>query len=160
MRKRTKASCHPDRSHYSRGLCRPCYAQQPDIAAREAKWRKSEKRKSWAREYEKGDVKAASFRRYRHSFDAQDEARFKATTVCDWCGLPFISKKRPSIDHDRRCCNSSKHCRSCTRGFVHQRCNVMAIPYYEWVESKFGFVDVKLADYRKRFPVPRNLCQE
>jgi hypothetical protein len=89
-----------------------------------------------------------------HSFDALDETRYVEIQTCDFCGQPF-NGEIPRVDHDRRCCPHLKHCWFCTRGYVHNHCNGMAIAYYEWFEKEFGVVDPKLTLYRDKFPVPR-----
>lgn len=155
-RPRPQSNCHPDRLHYCRGLCRSCYNKQPDIMETNKVWRRSKKRREWSRIYDKSPVRATIYRRCRHGFDKLDEARFVSIKNCDWCGLPF-NGVLPRIDHDHKCCKTKKHCYKCTRGFVHKQCNLQAIAYYEWAESEFGVVDVKLAAYRLKFPVPRTI---
>src|ERR1017187_2878672 len=98
-----QATCHPERSHESLGLCRKCYRKLPHVKATEAAFRKTPAQRKRLALYEKGEVKAAIFRRYRHGFDAADEARFKTATVCDWCDQHFNGEK-PDIDHDHKCC--------------------------------------------------------
>lgn len=154
-----QAICHPDKTHYSRNLCRSCYNKEPDIKARDKLWTKtSPVRKAWTKKYEKSLVRARTFRKQRHAFTVEDEVRFINITCCDWCAFPF-GTELPHIDHDKRCCSKpcNKHCRYCTRGFVHQKCNAAAIMYYEWLERTFGFTDEKLKLYRERFPVPRRI---
>jgi hypothetical protein len=151
------AHCHPERKHYCKGLCRPCYRKQPTQKAVADAYRKTPAQRKRIALYEQSRDKAVVHRRCRHKFDAADEARFQAITLCDWCHQPFDGDL-PSVDHDHRCCptvTQNKHCWKCTRGFVHHRCNTLAIAYYEWLEKRFGVIDEKLADYRSRFPVPR-----
>jgi hypothetical protein len=158
----SQAQCHPEREKYSRGLCRPCYNKETDIKATSTKWRKSEKRKLWAKNYDKTEPRKSRHRKYRMGFSSTDELRFKVATDCDWCGQSFKGET-PSIDHDHKCCagGNTKRCGKCLRGFVHHRCNTMAIAYYEWMEREFGTTDSKLLEYRARFPVPRvEVCNE
>jgi hypothetical protein len=148
------APCHPEKALYCRESCRACYNKLPDIAVKSKEWRHGKTRKAWAKRYDKSPARATAYRRYRHAFTKEDEIRFVGMVVCDWCGFQF-NGELPRIDHDRRCCGGNKHCSRCTRGFVHHRCNVGAIAYYEWIEKEFGDVDPKLVAYRRRFPVPR-----
>jgi hypothetical protein len=89
-----------------------------------------------------------------HHFDEKDAVRFEGITHCDWCGLPF-KDETPHVDHDRRCCKGRTHCWACTRGFTHSLCNSYAIAWFEWYELQTGVELPMLADYRRRFPVPR-----
>ena len=149
---RPPAECHPDKPHFATGLCNSCYQKRrwhdPEEHARMQAVRKRDKGKN-----------QATVRRRLHAFTAEDDARFTATTHCDWCGLP-LNGILPHVDHDRRCCDSPKHCVRCTRGFVHRLCNQWAISYFEWVERTFGVTDEKLRTYRNKFPVPRILRQK
>lgn len=89
-----------------------------------------------------------------HSLNKQDIQRFINVKNCDWCGYD-LTVNTACIDHDRRCCNSNRHCWKCTRGLVHSECNIHAIHYCEWLEREFGETDPRLVAYRLRFPVPR-----
>ena len=148
------ATCHPEKTHYARGLCRPCYDKQPSRVAVDKTWRKGAKNTARQKRYDKGPLRAVVFRRSRHGFDNADEAKFQAIINCEWCGYPF-NGELPRIDHDHRCCNGDRHCHECTRGFVHHNCNVQAIAYCEWLEKKFGTTELRLKMYRTQFPVPR-----
>jgi hypothetical protein len=158
MKHRNKAVCHHEKENYARGLCRSCYNKEPDIKKYNAALRKTEKHRARIQKYEKGPVKAASFRRSRHGFTPTDEIRFLSLQNCDWCGFPFEGEL-PRIDHDKRCCNNKtgRHCKQCTRGFVHHLCNSGAIAHAEWIERKFGLTSGELSAYRERFPVPRRV---
>lgn len=136
------ADCHPDRKHFCKGLCTHCYRKAS----------KPRERTNYNKKYHADHQ--VEYRRYQHQFTTEDEIRFVATTICDWCGLP-LRDESPHIDHDHHCCRTDKHCENCTRGFVHPRCNTWAINYFEWQEREFGVTDPRLADYRRRFPVPR-----
>jgi hypothetical protein len=142
---RPQATCHPDRPHWAKGLCSSCYEKRWfEVPAHQAT--KKIYRKKYHRDTDHGR---------RHSFTLEDEIRFNAITICDWCGHS-LQGETPHIDHDHRCCNNAeKHCAKCTRGFVHPQCNTWAINYFEWQERVFGITDPRLADYRHRFPVPR-----
>lgn len=146
------ALCHPERKHHSRGCCRECYRKLPLTKATDKARRQTPKERRRLALYEKGPVKARAYRRYRHGFDAADEARFQAITICDWCGQCFDGFEKPDIDHDHLCCPRMKHCHKCTRGFVHHQCNIMAIAYYEWFERQWGIAADVLCDYRRKFP--------
>jgi hypothetical protein len=106
------------------------------------------------------ELAAQYARKWFHAFDDVDELRFQAVQAgalpCDWCGQ-FIKDETPHVDHDHECCDAlnGKHCYFCTRGFVHNNCNSKAIVWFEWYEQQTGVVLPMLADYRKRFPVPR-----
>lgn len=143
------ATCHPDKRHASLGLCRKCYRKLPHVKATAKAYMATPAQRKRVAEYEKGEVKAAAFRRCRHGFNAVDEARFKMATHCDWCDQPFYGEK-PDIDHDHQCCPTMRHCHKCTRGFVHHRCNIGAIAYYEWFEKTFDITHNLLYDYRMR----------
>jgi hypothetical protein len=100
--------------------------------------------------------KRAIYQRTRlHNFDTEDEARYSLAESCDWCRLPFDATESPYVDHDHACCPTSKHCYRCTRGFVHQNCNLHSILYEEWLETKFDITTHRLRLYRAKFPVPR-----
>jgi hypothetical protein len=157
MRTRPQATCHPDKPHYCRGLCRACYRKEPSIQQASKKWRKSAVRKRWQKKYDKTPIRASCYRRWKHGFTPADEQRFISALYCDWCFMPF-NGELPDIDHAHTCCaGTGKHCSKCTRGFVHHKCNIMAIAYFEWLEKTFGVSNGALLDYRRRFPVPRIL---
>ena len=104
-----------------------------------------------------GDKRATGQRKRVHDFDTVDETRYRDVSACDWCGLPFnFGKESPYVDHDHACCSGIKHCFRCTRGFVHHKCNLWAIPYAEWLEKQFDIRDPKLEEYRLKFSVPRS----
>jgi len=143
---RPQATCHPDKPHLAKGMCKSCYEKMWKTPERKAKIKI--RMDNYHAEHQAG------YRRRQHQFKLKDEIRFIATTICDWCGHP-LQGESPHIDHDHRCCRTDKHCAKCTRGFVHPQCNTWAINYFEWQEREFGITDPRLADYRRRFPVPR-----
>jgi hypothetical protein len=154
------AHCHPERKHFCKGLCKACYSRLPRIYDKAKTARNTPERRAKQKNYEQSRYKAVVHRRSKHAFDPADEARFQAAMLCGWCRQP-LDGELPSIDHDHRCCSRESHCKhcwKCTRGFVHRQCNSLAIGYYEWLERKFGITDIKLAEYRFRFPVPRTRC--
>jgi hypothetical protein len=149
---RPRAKCHPKKPHWARGLCEACYYRKLYETPEQKIRIKAYRKKAWAKYRE-------TTRRRQHSFTSEDEIRFKATTICDWCNQS-LNGGLAHIDHDHRCCPIERHCAKCTRGFVHRLCNSWAISYYEWQERDFGITDPKLRDYRLRFPVPRVVSEK
>lgn len=103
----------------------------------------------------------------RYGFKKSDAEKFdkaqKFEIPCDWCGQPFSNEWEPSVDHDHHCScknrlskNAKNSCTLCLRGFVHQPCN-REIGVLEWRETIFHVTDARLAKYREKFPVPRNV---
>jgi hypothetical protein len=140
---RPQATCHPDKPHYAKGMCRACHSHSKitDFTRKQERERYAKDPESW---------RIAGFK-WRHSFTDDDVVRYNAATICDWCGFPF-NGETPHVDHDHRCCSGwAKHCKKCTRGFVHHLCNTHAIAYYEWLEKTFGVTDSKLKTYRDKF---------
>ena len=128
-----KAKCHPERPHFGLGLCQKCCKAHGRF-----------------RDWEKNQT---SLRRWRHGFTPEDELRYHTQEYCDWCDHPFLEKETKHIDHDHACCGKGKRgCGRCLRGFVHAKCNILAIGYYEWLERTFGEINPQLSAYRLRFP--------
>ncbi len=58
------ASCHPNRRHLARGLCRPCYEKLPQRRAQKRAWNKTDIGRATTSRYEKSPVgKAAQARK-------------------------------------------------------------------------------------------------
>lgn len=142
---RPPAECHPDKPHFAKGLCAPCYARKRYESPRYKVKTREYRKKAWAKYRE-------TTRRRQHSFTVEDEIRFQAATNCDWCGQPFKGQLA-HIDHNHSCCPTERHCSACTRGFVHAQCNQWAINHAEWLERNFGIVTEQLRAYREKFPL-------
>lgn len=86
-------SCHPDRKHYSKGLCRPCYERQPA------------KRESYLK------------RVYGLTLNQYDEMLMAQNGLCAICGGKERNDELLAIDHNHvtgevrgllcRLCNAS-----------------------------------------------------
>lgn len=44
---------------------------------------------------------------------------------CYLCGEPLDNPRLIRIDHDHNCCAPNTSCRTCRRGLVHHRCNIL-----------------------------------
>ena len=112
------ADCHPDRKHFGKGLCSPCYQRQyyhphPEVN-RENKllWRHSESGARYSKDWHTKRIYGISVEEYESLLQSQNN-------ICTLCKEPFedIGTKAlaPVLDHD--------HTNKKVRAFIHQRCN-------------------------------------
>lgn len=113
-----KAACHPDRPHFSKGLCKICYHVQYAKSHREqyrestSLWRErnSDKQKERSKNYRRTLRRHISIEEYKTLLLVQE---YK----CAICHLPEpVEKKDLAVDHD--------HATGIIRGLLCSRCNL------------------------------------
>lgn len=142
---RGMADCHPDRPHYAKGLCEPCYKHQHYEENRERhlalgrKWReenrqhKLELNRDWVernrehkQKFDRDQRKAKPrlgysqklLRRYGISLAVYDEMLRAQNDACAICGrVPDKGDRRLSVDHD--------HTTNAVRGLLCNNCNLL-----------------------------------
>lgn len=143
-RERPAATCHPDRIHEARGMCRPCYQSQRLSEKRSAGWspratchadKPLRARGLCSACYDKTQDRTAllgrrrvATLRHRYGIDASEWQRMYAEQngKCAVCDLPFGDVK-PHVDH--------AHATGRVRGLVHPGCNTIV-----------GFVETRKID--------------
>jgi hypothetical protein len=99
--------CHPDRKHYSKGLCNPCYQAQrrggyrPRVIAQAAchpdRTHYARGRCQRCYDWERGLVRSAGI-----PAQAYQDKLTEQGGVCAICGLGCVSGRRLAADHDHQ----------------------------------------------------------
>jgi len=94
-RKKTFASCHPDRPHVARGLCRTCYCNAYNAANREAT---RVANKNWVAKNKSKVYESSLKYLYGADIKAVRKALKSRKGFCKICGI----EKATCYDHDHR----------------------------------------------------------
>lgn len=128
-RPRGTISCHPDRSHYARGLCSICYHQQPDrleaAKQRSKNWCLQNRDLRKGQRAKNGEARKNTVRAYGISLEDYKTLLGFQSGVCAICKSP-PKNRNLDIDHShvpgfKRLPAEEK--RKLVRGLLCMRCN-------------------------------------
>ncbi len=124
MRSRTIPTCHPDKEHGGKGLCRNCYQRQWMRKLRST-YEGREWDRRWDRTASRLEKKRQQSRERKYGLDVEEfERRRKAqNNKCATCHGEFVEGKI-HVDHDHACCPTEPTCGYCTRGLLCNDCNL------------------------------------
>jgi hypothetical protein len=119
------ASCHENKRHFCKGLCKACYskeqrrinADQERIWQRESYERKADEYKATARN-------TYLLKRYNITLAEYEEMLLEQDYCCKACGRhQRLFNKSLAVDHNHACCAGEKSCGGCVRGLLCGPCN-------------------------------------